>query len=57
MTTKYKILTLGSIHFSLVTDEQRRWVFYDAVSVSDIVVLNGRMKYELGKDTKKVAVV
>jgi len=40
-----------------VRDEQTGWVFYDAVSVSDIVVLNGRMNYELEKDaTKKVAV-
>jgi hypothetical protein len=39
-----------------VTEQQIGWVFYDAISVSDVVVLNGRMNYELEKDAKKVAV-
>jgi hypothetical protein len=52
LTSKYKIFPLASIHFSLVTDEQTRWVFYDAVNVSYIVMLNGRMHDELEKGEK-----
>lgn len=54
MTSQYKIFPLASFRFSLVTDEQTSWIHYDAVGVSDVIVLNGRMNDELEKDVKRV---